>query len=92
MCLTVLPPCGITAASHLLPRLLSSAVPAAPQPCSLSAAGHWPSVARSAAHLQVKEELSRQAQLLRLKRDLQDASAALSAQASNAEAKLADLQ
>ena len=49
-------------------------------------------MAGSAAHLQVKDDLSRQDQLQRLKRDLQDASAALKAQASNAEAKLADLQ
>ena len=49
-------------------------------------------MAGSAAHLQDKEELSRQAQLQRLKRDLEEASAALGAQAADAEVKLADLQ
>ena len=89
MCLTVSQPCATTAASHACAAVLSLAQP---QPCPVSAAGHLPPVARSAAQLQAKKELSRQAQLQRLKRDLQDACAALGAQACSAVAMLADLQ
>eukprot|EP00891_Asterochloris_glomerata_P007118 jgi/Astpho2/7118/fgenesh1_pg.00110_%23_9_t len=80
---------GVAAAVQAVP-----AVALETEPAPVRHPEGWPSEADLSDLLKASEvkELSRQAPLQRLKRDLQDAFAALTAQASSAEAKLSDLQ